>query len=372
MTVIGIASSAQNESKGTRPALDSLMGRKQSGIWALGPEPSAEFPLLRDGEVLDLLLSRGYRDGRPIDEPQRHRRLFFLCLYEHDTGARMRAIHCAQLFFEWRGVAAGFPASLTADGSARTCAVMALLIVNLDIVQQSLHNRLGPGVVYDLHPSGGPKPAAPQRAAALHAARAATPASSPQPRSGAPSRRPGVAVPSTTPPRPAGSAAPVPSTPSHFPRLCGGKARAGRRRPPSPTYSSRAWFRTPGATAAALPRHRHRPQCFFPLPPGGPLLTRCPFGPAPEAAYASRRSLPHQLARSPRQVPRCCLNRTDSRRVALSAPSCVVRNGPGCRRAGRFFFPWLNEPARPAPAGPRCVQTDRRDGADGSPADRRP
>ena len=166
------------------------MGRKQSGIWALGPEPSAEFPLLRDGEVLDLLLSRGYRDGRPIDEPQRHRRLFFLCLYEHDTGARMRAIHCAQLFFEWRGVAAGFPASLTADGSARTCAVMALLIVNLGIVQQSLHNRLGPGVVYDLHPSGGPKPAAPQRAAALHAARAATPASSPQPRSGAPSRRP--------------------------------------------------------------------------------------------------------------------------------------------------------------------------------------
>ena len=60
--------------------------------------PYEEFPPLRKGEVLDLLCC-GYRDGRPTDEQQCHRLVFFLHLDEHDTSARIRAIHCTQLFF---------------------------------------------------------------------------------------------------------------------------------------------------------------------------------------------------------------------------------------------------------------------------------
>ena len=86
----------------------------------------------------------------------------------------MRAIRCAQLLHERRGVTADLPAAVTADGLARTRAVMALLIVSTSIVQQELHNRLRPVVAYD--PAYGSPLAAPQRARALLGARATTPA----------------------------------------------------------------------------------------------------------------------------------------------------------------------------------------------------
>ena len=105
-----------------------------------------------------------------------HLLLFLLSLDEHDTSARVRAIHCAQLFFEWSSAAAGLPAALTADGLASTRAVMArLIIVNLKIVQLPLHNRLGPRWRRtSIRPCSGPLPAVQQYAAALRGARTTT------------------------------------------------------------------------------------------------------------------------------------------------------------------------------------------------------
>ena len=58
---------------------------------ALGPGPSAEFRLLRDEAVLDLLC-RGSRDGRPTSGRDCRHLIHMLRLDVHDTSARMRAI----------------------------------------------------------------------------------------------------------------------------------------------------------------------------------------------------------------------------------------------------------------------------------------
>ena len=116
--------------------------------WSLGPAPSAAFPLLRDGDVLDLLCHGSY-DGRPVGNAAARLALAQLRLDEHDRAARMRAIHCAQIFFTWRDTQSPFPDTAATAALAATRAAMARLIVNFDVnLAPSSLDRLGVTVEY--------------------------------------------------------------------------------------------------------------------------------------------------------------------------------------------------------------------------------
>ena len=84
---------------GLWPQLDEALG-----IWALGPEPSAEFPLPpsrnEDSEVLDHLCWGSRDGGRPTSERECGRLVIHMLRLdhdEHDARARTRAVHCARL-----------------------------------------------------------------------------------------------------------------------------------------------------------------------------------------------------------------------------------------------------------------------------------
>ena len=125
-----------------------------------GPGASAAFPLLRDGEVL----YHGSYDGRPVSDDLA--RLGLAQLDEHDRAARMRAIHCAQIFFTWRDTQFPFPDAPATVAHAATRAAMARFIVNFDVnlAPSSTADRLGGLVEYPTAhiPLGGFASASPQ------------------------------------------------------------------------------------------------------------------------------------------------------------------------------------------------------------------
>ena len=110
----------------------------------LCPVPSAALPLLWDVEVLDLLCHGAY-DCRPVTSDMAQLALAQLHLDEHDRAARMRAIHCPQIFFAWRDTQFPFPEVPATAALAATRTAMARLIVNFDVnlAPSSTDDRFG-------------------------------------------------------------------------------------------------------------------------------------------------------------------------------------------------------------------------------------